>query len=341
MINAGVTVQGSGGNNSAAQIGAVGQIWANKGTITASATGADLTLAGQFYNEGTISSAAGTTVSLIGDSLVAGQPGWTNFGPTNNPGTIQVSGTLSLGGSWSNYAGGAPIIPGNIQVTGGTLNLGGQFHTADIGTITRSRGTVAITGALDNTGATLALDNTTGSWDMADGSVTGGTLQTSGAAQFLQPLSSFTLANITAFDGTWAMLGGNGGTTLVVRGDLNLNGAIDLSNNAALTFAGPAGTTQNINSVGTAVISLGSGRLPRASYSVHRQRHRFRRPDGGDQCRGDGAGQRRRRLVRADRRRGPNLGEQEHDHSVCRNQPDPGRAVLQRGHHQRRGGDHR
>ena len=217
--------------------------WTNSGAITVN-SGALSIYGGTWTNSGTITVSNGT-LSINGGS-------WTNSG------TITLtSGTLSLGGSWSNFGGGAPIIPGNIQVTGGTLNLGGQFRTADIGTLTNSGGIVTITGALDNSGATLALDDTTGSWYMADGSVTGGTLQTSGAAQFLQPLSSFTLANVAAFDGTWTMLGGNGGTTLVVRGDLNLNGAIDLSSNAALMFAGAAGTTQNINSVGTAVISMG------------------------------------------------------------------------------------
>jgi len=215
-----------------------------------------LTLRGQFYNEGTITSAAGTSVNLIGDSLVAGQPGWTNFGPTNSPGTIQVAGTLGFGGAWSNDAGGPPITPGTIQVAGGTLNLGGSFHTADIGAITRSGGTIAITGALDNTGATFALDDTTGSWNMASGSITGGTVQATGSAQFLQPLGGFTQDTITAFNGTWTMLGGNGETTLAVRGDLNLNGTIFLNGSGSLVFAGPAGTTQNINSIGTAVIRV-------------------------------------------------------------------------------------
>jgi hypothetical protein len=181
--------------------------------------------------------------------------GWTNFGPTNTPGPIQVSGgTLSLGGLWSNSAGGGA---GTMQVSGGALNLGGSFHTADIGAITHSGGTVAITGTLDNTGATLALDDTSGSWLTASGSITGGTLQITGAARFQQPLGGFTLNGITALSGVWTMLGGNGATTLVVCGDLNLGGTIIVNGSGSLVFTGPAGTTQNINSLGPAVIRAG------------------------------------------------------------------------------------
>src|SRR5262249_10142119 len=104
---------------------------------------------------------------------------------------------------------------------------------------------------------TFALNDTTGSWLMASGSITGGVLQASGSAQFQQPLGGFTLNAITSFTGTWTMLGGNGATTLTVRGDLNLtNGTMILNGSGNLVFAGSAGTTQNINSLGTAVIRV-------------------------------------------------------------------------------------
>ena len=46
--------------------------------------------------------------------------------------------TLSLTGDWSNTA--------TINVSGGTLNLGGSFTQTELGTIVRSGGTVNLTG---------------------------------------------------------------------------------------------------------------------------------------------------------------------------------------------------
>ena len=67
-------------------------------------------------------------------------------------------------GSWGSTA------AGKFDVQSGTLQLDGSFKTADlnIGTgFTRSGGAVTITGTLDNTGDTLALDASTGAFNLS------------------------------------------------------------------------------------------------------------------------------------------------------------------------------
>ena len=57
------------------------------------------------------------------------------------------------------------------------MNLGGSFTRAGLGTFNRTGGAVNLTGTLDNTGATLALNNATGSWTLLGGALAGGTLE--------------------------------------------------------------------------------------------------------------------------------------------------------------------
>ena len=73
-----------------------------------------------------------------------------------NEGTLRATGgLLSLRGSWSSTA------AGGFDVQGGTLQLDGSFKTTDLNIgagFTRSGGAVTITGTLDNSNDTLALD---------------------------------------------------------------------------------------------------------------------------------------------------------------------------------------
>ena len=60
--------------------------------------------------------------------------------------------------------------------------LGGSFTTAGIGTLIYTGGTVNLSGSLNNTSNTLVLSNTTGTWNLNGGTITGGTITTSGKA---------------------------------------------------------------------------------------------------------------------------------------------------------------
>jgi hypothetical protein len=84
-------------------------------------------------------------------------------------GTLRVSaGTLTVDGNWA---------AGNTEVTGGTLNLKGDFSTSSLGTFSRgangTAGTVNVLGTLRNG---LTLNDTYGSWFLKGGTLLGGVL---------------------------------------------------------------------------------------------------------------------------------------------------------------------
>ncbi len=79
-----------------------------------------------------------------------------------------------LGTNWTNT--------GTIDETDSALNLGGTFTTTGLGTVTRSAGDVNVTGILDNSGSTFALNAVTGSWNLARGTIHGGEIATTGSA---------------------------------------------------------------------------------------------------------------------------------------------------------------
>jgi hypothetical protein len=148
-----------------------------------------------------------------------------------NQGNISISdgSTLTLQQSWNNA--------GTIAATNATVNLGSYgstFTLANVGTFNRSGGTVFITGTLDNTGTTLALDATTGSWTLGawnkSGTIKGGTVTaTGGAGLLMEPngggaLNGVTLATDLALD----------------SGTLDVQNGLTLSN-ATVRLANPIG----------------------------------------------------------------------------------------------------
>ena len=79
--------------------------------------------------------------------------------------------------------------------SGGTLNLGGSFSTAGLGIINGTNGAVYLTGSLNNTNNTLALNAASGFWTLQGGTIRGGTISTTdGAALVVQ---SGTLDGVT------------------------------------------------------------------------------------------------------------------------------------------------
>src|SRR6185295_10980035 len=101
---------------------------------------------------------------------------------------------------------------------------GGAFSTTDIGKIERIGGTIKIDGQFDNTGATLTLNEQTGSWLLEGGTLKGGHLITSGGATF-RPRS-----------GVWDGLTVESdvqlenGDSLVLRNGLTLNAVLSFPN---------------------------------------------------------------------------------------------------------------
>ncbi len=109
--------------------------------------------------------------TLGGELRIFGTVSSTNNGDivADDP-TNVTSPTLSFSGAWSST--------GRIISDAATINFGGTFTTAgmDLPGFVRTGGTVNITGTLDNTGDTLALNASTGTWLLRNGEIRGGTL---------------------------------------------------------------------------------------------------------------------------------------------------------------------
>jgi hypothetical protein len=177
-----------------------------------------------------------------------------------NSGTVEATGTgvVSLNSpNWSNT--------GTLNVSDtGVLNLGGGFTTAGLGTVTRSGGTINITGAMDNTGSTFTLDATTGDYFLRGGTITGGTVTQAGGS--LRPTNfGPNRLNGVIVNGDLDMLGGS--INLTLAGANTLNGTAHMGLNARLTAEGAASLSagtiamQNASIEGhpTSSLTLGSG----------------------------------------------------------------------------------
>ena len=217
----------------------VSSLAGNIGVATVSDSGSSLTLNGANYvNNLGLSAPAGTTLALDGT--------WVN--PAGQ--TITATGaTLDLGdqsssstNAWSNA--------GTINATDSTVNLGGSITQASVGTLNRIGGTVNITGTL--TGG-LSVDNTTGSWNLAGGTIAGGTVSGTGGAELVLTGSGGTLDGVTigsgtVVDGTQNYCGAMILDGLTLDGTLNL-GASDGSSYGRLYFIG----TQTLDGTGSVV----------------------------------------------------------------------------------------
>lgn len=177
-------------------------------------------------------------------------------------GPIDVStpdANLTLGGNGDGWH-----IRGGLTLTAGTLNLGSAnntFTAADLGTFTRSGGTVNLAGNLDNTGRTLNLNAATGSWLINGGRITGGTLTTTTGASLIPTGNEGTLTDVTlntdlniggnarlALAGNWV----NHGTLTVTGGTLDLGGTMTVANLGQIHGSGgTVNLTGTLNNTGT------------------------------------------------------------------------------------------
>ncbi len=163
------------------------------GTFTVGATGVIRVAAGSagdlamsnssastFVNNGLISSEGAGRLLSIQNSVF-----------TNNGTARATAGTLSLGAvNWTN--------PGTITGTGGTVSLGGTFNiSGGIGTFATANVRVQVTGTIPNAGQTIPLTASTGSWYMAGGTISGGTITFAGGASLRGSSSGGTLLNVT------------------------------------------------------------------------------------------------------------------------------------------------
>jgi Malectin domain len=198
---------------------------------------------GTVTNEGTIEAASGETLTV--------------YNLTNTSGsTLSFSGAfLNLNGALNNQPGGSIAATGgtvtlgdpsftsttvwtnsgSITVTNATLDLGGVFTLAGMGTIAQSADVVNLVGTLNNTGTTLALNAATGSWNLDAGILKNGTLTESGGAELVITGSGGTLDGVTV-DGILDLTGSmtsrpsNGEVYATVLDGMTLNGTANLGN---------------------------------------------------------------------------------------------------------------
>src|SRR5262249_18391438 len=158
--------------------------------------------------------------------------------------TNAVGGVLAAAGGAAVWLTTAWSNAGQVGVNDSTVSLGGSFTTAGIGTINRTGGTIYLIGLLDNTGHTLALDATTGSWNLAiGGTLRGGSLVTSGGAALVGggssvggTLDGVTLGGTVGGVPTSATVQGNRGGITVTGGLTFTNGSlVDLGTQMVLS----------------------------------------------------------------------------------------------------------
>jgi hypothetical protein len=157
-------------------LGGQGYFAAESGTASLTTSGSTTFQAGQirigssissFTNSGTLTLSSGQT--LLSEAI-----------STVNTGSFVVTGgSLQLNGNWHNA--------GTISFSSGSISLGGSFATPEVASINQTGGTLNITGAWNNTGSTyqigaggsLLLNSTTGA------TITGGTIAQTPTGRFI------------------------------------------------------------------------------------------------------------------------------------------------------------
>ena len=155
-----------------------------------------------------------------------------SLGTLINRGTLEATGggSLRLDGRWSN----AGKIP---QRADSKAYLNGTFSTAALGTITADGGKVVLDGTLINTGSSLALGFATGSWDVAQGTIKGGTVRVSDGAGLTG--GTLTLDGVTVDGDLDRTSGQYGGANLTILHGLTLNGTLTAGAGAVSSATGP------------------------------------------------------------------------------------------------------
>ncbi|HEV8060442.1 MAG TPA: CARDB domain-containing protein, partial [Gemmataceae bacterium] len=210
---------------------------------------------GTFMNatESMLTVAAGITLEALPGSGSTAAVGTV----TASSSTIAFDGTVSATGSDSTIElnvynnSGAWTNNGAIEaLNGGSVVLAGSFTNA--GTIVGPAGFIYLDGTLDNSGQTLALTNSTGSWYMRFGTILGGTVSTSGGAALIATNDPSTLNGVT-LAGTLDLTSSNfTHATVSITNGLTLDqGLVELSNSSVLNFSG----TQTLGGTGTVTLT--------------------------------------------------------------------------------------
>jgi hypothetical protein len=153
-----------------------------------------------------------------------------------------------------------------------------------LGSFQRSGGTVNLTGKLDDTGTTLTLNPTTGSWNLAGGAIKNGHYSASGAAELAFTSSGGTLDGVTAdsdldlatnfaasafvqdgltLNNVTVYLGNGAGSTY---GSLSFNGTQTLGGTGTVLFGKTS--INGLSVIGGGTLTIGSGITVRGSSGI-------------------------------------------------------------------------
>jgi hypothetical protein len=231
---------------------------------------------GKILNNGTIAA------DVLGGTVKVGGTGTLTNGAT---GLLAAAngGTLTVGGVWSNT--------GTLSVDNATLNLAGQFTSTGLGLskFVRNGGTVNLSGTLTGN---LPLTATTGSWNLAGGTLKNGTYTASGGSVLsvrsgtfdgvtvgsdldVTPISnsSLTLKNGLVLNGVMS-IGRTDGSTYgqIYFGEATAAPSGALTGTGQIVFGGNVNNSVNNYSTGLAAagtLTIGSGiKIRGASGSV-------------------------------------------------------------------------
>ena len=226
-----ITIRGKAG-----RVGSSGAtvVVTNEGTIHSDEPGRiDVRAGGGFTNNATLEASGGGDLRLLDT--------WTNDATI----TISGGGTLTLDGDWSNT--------GTIASTDSVVELDGMFTLSDLGTFNRTGGTVELMGTLDNV-SDLALDMTTGDWEMRGGRIEGGAVSGMDGAELIFTSSSGTLNGVT-FDAPMNLSASS--ARVSIENGLTLNDTATLGASAQIAFGGQAHTFEGAGEVVFASASQG------------------------------------------------------------------------------------
>jgi RHS repeat-associated protein len=193
-------------------------------------------------------------ITAAGSALHVNSSTWQNQGLVEvTTGRFTINAT-----NWTNT--------GEIILSSGTLNLGGNFNRATLGTLTRAggtAGTINLTGTLNNSNDTLLLTTGTdgwGTWVMAGGRIVGGTIETRNGAQLLSTSNlSSTLDGVTLSKGSdlvLSSLDGNPSRVNVING-MTVDGTVSIGSIGRLLPTG----TQTLDGHGEIVFTDSTAEL--------------------------------------------------------------------------------
>ena len=268
-----LTNQTLGGNGTISFEGSTGS--ARQLTIEGASTltlASTFTIAGGFANIGAQQETGGTN-ALVNNGLISSSVAGLTLaiqpnGSFTNAGTVEAinGGILTVGSTWSTS--GTLRLDANAA---STLNLGGAFTTAGLA-FSRAGGVVNLTGTLNNTGNTLTLNASTGSWNFL-GTINGGTVAFTGGSTLLMTTNNtsgiftggVTLNSDLTISGTNAALRISGGLTL--NGTVHVTGSNaqvrsftnqTLGGNGTISFEGSTGSARQLTIEGISTLTLAS-----------------------------------------------------------------------------------